>query len=345
MGNRYSHLSLDDRCRIACLQEAGYSLCQIAASLGRTPSTISREIDRNSGNTVGYKPSWADDLAWSRRWRGSKLERQPTLRHHVLQHLAMGWSPEQVAGRLTRDKVSPRISHESIYRFIHAQIARTKDGSWRLYLHQGKSRRGWGRRKISQTHRIKDRVCISKRPAYIERRKQIGHWEADLLHPQKSGACVLVAIERATLFVHLAKQDGKYAKPVTDQLNTWFQTMPSNLRRTLTQDNGPEFALHHHLHPLGLKTYFCKPHHPWEKGSVENMNGRLRRYIPLGTDPESFSNQDLIQLADRINNTPRKRLGFRTPAELFLPKLKPLHFKCESTKPNSAAWMSVMPRS
>ena len=331
MGKIYSHLSLDDRCRIALLHEAGQSCTKIASDLGRAPSTISREIGRNSGSQVGYKPAWADDLAWSRRWRGSKLERQPALRDHVLQHLAMGWSPEQVAGRLTRDKVSPRVSHESIYGFIHAQIARTKDYSWRLYLRQGKSQRGWGRRKVSQTQRIKDRVCISKRPVYIERRKQIGHWEADLLHPRKSGACVLVAIERATLFVHLAKQDGKHAKPVSDQLSAWFQTMPPNVRRTLTQDNGPEFALHHNLHPLGLKTYFCKPHHPWEKGSVENMNGRLRRYIPLGTDPGSFSNQDLIQLADRFNNTPRKRLGFQTPAELFLPKLKPLHFKFEST--------------
>ncbi len=111
---------------------------------------------------VGYKPALADDLAWSRRWRGSKLERQPALRDHVLQHLAMGWSPEQVACLLTRDKVSPRVSDEYIYGFIDAQIARTKDYSWCLYLRQGKSQRGWGRRKMAQTQRTKDRFSYVK---------------------------------------------------------------------------------------------------------------------------------------------------------------------------------------
>jgi transposase, IS30 family len=335
MGKSYSHISLEERYRIALLHEAGQSFGKIATALGRSPSTISREIERNSGRRVGYKPAWADDVAWARRWKGSKLERQSALRDHVLQHLAMGWSPEQIAGRLTHDKASLRISHESIYRFIYTQTERTKDYSWRLYLPQAKARRGWGRRQLKPTFRIKHRVCISQRPLHIENRKQIGHWEADLLHPRKSGACVLVAVERATLFVRLARQDTKHAHPVAEQLSAWFKAMPKHLRRTLTQDNGPEFAEHQQLHALDLKTYFCKPHHPWEKGSVENMNGRLRKYIPLGTDPESFSNQDLINLADRLNNTPRKRLGFKTPAELFLPKLKPLHFKCESTFPLS----------
>lgn len=331
MGQRYSHLSLDERCRIACLHEDGQSLRKIAASLDRETSTVSRELKRNRGNKVGYKATWADDQAWARRWRGSRMACQPDLQKHVLDHLAMGQSPEQVAGRLAHDKVTPGISHESIYRFIYAQITRTNDYRWRLYLPRSKSKRGRIRKAKGPVDHIKNRIPISQRPSYIEKRRQAGHWETDLLHPRKSGAAVLVAIERATRFVLMAKQPGKHAKPVSDQLSQWFTAMPENLRRTLTQDNGPEFSLHHHLNPLGIKTYFCKPHQPWQKGSVENMNGRIRRHIPLGTDPDTFTNGDLQILASRLNNTPRKCLGFKTPAELFLQKLNLLHFECEST--------------
>ena len=162
---------------------------------------------------------------------------------------------------------------------------------------------------------------------------QEAYWETDLLNPRKSGAAILVAQERASLFTLLAKQPVKQAQPVADQIKSWFKPMPAELRRTLVQDNGPEFFLHYQLHDLGVKTYFCDPHSPWQKGGVENMNGRIRRYIPLGTDPESFSNNDLQTLAHRLNATPRKCLGFKTPAEVFSSQL--LHFKCESTSPLS----------
>ena len=241
----------------------------------------------------------------------------------------MGWSPEQVAGRLARETTSMRVSHETIYRFIYDQIRRTNDYSWRLYLPRAKSQRGWRQRPHHPMEHIKDRVSLRERPSYIDKRIQFGHWEADLLHPRKKGAAVLVDIERASRFTLLAKQPGKQAQPVVDRIKTWFSAMPEPMRRTLTQDNGPEFFLHHQLHELGVKTYFCDPHSPWQKGSVENMNGRLRRYIPLGTDPDSFSDNDLQSLATRINNTPRKCLGFKTPAEVFSSQL--LHFKCEST--------------
>jgi transposase, IS30 family len=331
MGQRYKHIDFDERARIALLREAGQSLRQIAAALGRPPSTISREVRRNSGSQVGYKLKWADDQAWSRRWRGSKLERQPALLNYVLEHLAKGQSPEQIAGRLALEHSNLRISHESIYRFIYAQIARKKDYNWRNYLAQAKSKRGWGRRQAKSPQHIKDRVSISERPAFVEHRMQVGNWEVDLLHPRKSGACVLVAVERATRMVLLAKQNSKHATPISDQLISWFTAMPPHMCKTLTQDNGPEFSSHHLLNPLGIKTYFCNPHQPWQKGSVENMNGRIRRTIPLGTDPDSFNQADLTALQNRLNSTPRKCLGFRTPEELFMPHLKPLHFKCEST--------------
>jgi len=332
MGQKYEQLSLEERCAIARLHEDGQSIRQIAASLGRSASTISRELKRNSGNKVGYKPAWADDQAWSRRWRGSRLARQSCLREFVLRHLAMGWSPEQISGRLALEKGCTVISHESIYRFIYAQIRRTNDFSWRLFLPRGKSVRGRRRRIPKMPWINKNRVSIALRPACINQRIEPGHWEADLLLPRQTGASVLVAHERASRFTFLAKQPDKQALPLVNQIKSWFSLLPPHLRRSLTQDNGSEFSQHQRLHSLGVHTYFCDPYSPWQKGSIENMNGRIRRFIPAGTDARSFSNNDLQALAFSLNHTPRKCLGFKTPAEVFSAHL--LHFKCESTKAN-----------
>src|SRR5687768_6554957 len=245
MGTYYEQLSLDERCAIAGLRADGHSIRQIATRLDRSASSISRELKRNTGAQVGYKPGYAGEQAWARRWRGSRLARQPALRQFVLDRLAMGWSPEQVAGRLTRDKSSMRISHESIYRFIEAQIRRTNTFGWRHYLPRAKSKRGWRRRPHQPIAHIKDRVSIECRPAHVNSRRQSGHWEADLLHPRKSGAAILVAQERTTRYTLLAKQPGKHAQPVVDRIKLWFGVLPVQLRRSLTQDNGPEFFLHH----------------------------------------------------------------------------------------------------
>ena len=331
MGTRYEQLSLEERCAIASLERDGHSIRQIATRLDRSASTISRELKRNSGVQVGYKPAYASEQAWARRWRGSRLARQPALRQIVLDRLAMGWSPEQIAGRLTREQSNMRISHESIYRFIDAQIRRTKNYDWRYYLPRAKSGRGWRRRSGPNLDLIKHRVWIDSRPAHVQNRRQCGHWEVDLLHPRKSGAVVLVMQERSTRYTVLAKQQGKHAQPIIEQIKRWLGALPPQLRRSLTQDNGPEFSQHHQLHPSGIKTYFCHKHSPWEKGGIENTNGRIRRYIPRGTDPDSFSDADLHSLARRMNDTPRKCLGFKTPAEAFANQV--LHLKCESTFP------------
>lgn len=263
------------------------------------------------------------------------MVRQPALYERVMTKLVMGWSPEQIAGRLAREHSALKISHESIYRFIYAEIARTNDYSWRRLLPRGKSKRGRRRRRHGPVEHIKDRVSIDKRPVFVNRRRQAGHWEADLLMLSDKKHNLLVAQERTSRFTFLAKQDGKAAQPTVDRLKAWLAPLPFSLRRSLTQDNGPEFFLHHQLAPLGLKTFFCDPRSPWQKGGVENMNGRIRRFIPLKTKPDSFSDNDLQALADRLNSTPRKCLGFKTPAEVFSKLLHPLHFKCESTFPLS----------
>ena len=331
MGKHYQQFSLEERSAIARLYKDGQSIRQIAAALDRPPSSVAREIKRNSTKTLGYRPDYAEILSRSRRWSGSKLSRNTALRKAVLGRLAIGWSPEQIAGRMAHEQQAVTISHESIYRFIYAEIARTKDYRWRHYLPRAKSKRSRGKRRYRSIQHIYARVPISERSKHVEQRQEPGHWESDLLHPTKHGAAILVHVERCSRFTLLAKHAGKHAAPISQQLRQWFSAMPENLRKTVTHDNGPEFFLHHQLHALGLKTFFCNPHSPWQKGTVENMNGRIRRFIPRGTNPNSFTEQDIKALAHKLNHTPRKCLAYKTPAEVFKQYLKPLHFNCEST--------------
>ncbi len=178
MAQQHRHLDLEDRCAIARLHEAGQSRREIAAALDRAPSTVSRELKRNRGAKVGYKPAYAQEQTRARRWTGARLERDDELRSLVLGCLKSGWSPEQIAGRLRQQKAATTISHESIYRFIYAQIRRTQDYAWRHYLPRAKFKRGCrGRKGGSPAQFIKDRVPIGKRPIYINARRQAGHWK------------------------------------------------------------------------------------------------------------------------------------------------------------------------
>jgi len=251
MEQSYAHLDLEDRCAIARLHQQGCSIRQIAAALDRSPSSISRELKRNSGTQLGYKPAYADQKAKARRWTGSKLERDHELREIVLQGLARRWSPEQVAGWLRRSKPPRRISYETIYRFIYAQIRRTNDGAWRLYLPRQKYKRGRRPRPGgSPAKLIKDRVPISLRPKAADARRQTGHWEADLMLFRKYGQAILAAHERKSRILLLAKQPCKRAKPTIRRLLAWLKPFDNRLVRTLTFDNGTEFAEHHTLTPL-----------------------------------------------------------------------------------------------
>lgn len=332
MGQHYGQLSLDERCEIARLRAEGASIRQIAAALDRSASTISREVKRNSGRDTGYSPSIAQDRTAARRWNGSKLDRDATLRQRVLSLLAQGWSPEQVSGRLKLEAGRAIVSYETIYRFIHAQIRRTNDGSWRHYLPQARYRRGRRRRKVgSSTKTFKRRVSIDKRPASIASRRSAGHWEADLMAFSKYGQNILVAHERRSRFLMLARQSSKRSRSVVNRLTRWLAPLPANLRRSVTFDNGTEFAEHWRLNDrIGAKTYFCDPHSPWQKGGVENAIGRMRRRMPRKTDLAALPLKDIRNAVDRYNATPRKCLGWKTPAEAFSAS-NPLHFNCEST--------------
>jgi len=330
MGTKYAQISIEERCRIASLQEQGRSIRQIAAALDRAPSTVAREIKRNAGPRVDYRPAYANEQTRARRWKGSKLERNQSLRRAVLGRLEQGWSPEQVAGRFAREQANPSVSHETIYRFIYAQIARTKDYSWRNYLPRSKSKRGCrGRRGGSSASFIEGRIPLAERPAEARDRKTPGHWEADLMMFAKYGQAILTVHERSSRILLAARPGNKTANLVAELIEQLLRPVPSQLRRTITFDNGTEFARHSRLHSLDLKTFFCDPYAPWQKGGIENAIGRMRRLIPRKTDLATISDRHFTALLQAYNATPRRCLDFRTPAELILDQL--LHFKCEST--------------
>src|SRR5574341_827341 len=229
MGARkYRHFSIEERCEIARRCQAGESVRQIAAALDRSPSSIARELERNSGS-LGYKPSYASEQAHARRWRGSRLLRQPALQELVLKLLKRGLSPEAVAGRLALEKGKQVISHESIYRFIYAQIARTKNYAWRRYLPRGKVKRGYrGRKGGSSALHIVDRVSIAERPARFADRANAGHWEADSM--QFAGYRFALALhERSSRLIWLQRQPTKQAAGVAKAIHPLLAHFPKAL--------------------------------------------------------------------------------------------------------------------
>lgn len=328
MGQRYRQFSVEERIELARLRAAGVSIRQIAAGLDRAPSSVARELKRNSGVQVGYQPIYAQQQARARRWSGSKLDRDAELRGSVLDQLRCGWSPEQIAGRLKG--ASRSVGAETIYRFIYGQITRHNDFTWRNYLPRAKSRRGWrpSRGGSSALH-MKHRIGLSARPAEVLERTSPGHWEADLMAFSRYGQNILMLHERMSRALIGARLPSKQAEPVASALVAALRSLPAPLRQTVTFDNGTEFARHYDLNAIGIDTYFCDPHAPWQKGGIENAIGRMRRFLPRKTDLASLDNNDFTKLIAAYNATPRKCLDWKTPAEAFSQHL--LHFKREST--------------
>jgi IS30 family transposase len=337
MAKTYKQLSLRERIELDRMSGEGQSVRAIAAALRRSPSTISRELRRNSMPTKtwsgGYEPERAEALAERRRrWDARfKLTRDESLRNHVREHLEAGWSPEQISGELRLQHGHSVISHESIYRFIYHRSDQ-KD-YWHRLLPRRKSRRGrLDKRGGSPVDRIQDRVSIDQRPAEVAARDTPGHWEGDLMLFQRHRQALLISHERRSRVLLVRRQPNKAATPVAIHLLSQFGALPPAMRQTVTFDNGTEFAYHYELNrQLGMATYFCDPHAPWQKGGIENAIGRMRRRLPRKTDLATISLAELDHLAAAYNHTPRKCLGFRTPAQVFCEQLKVLHFNRECT--------------
>ncbi len=327
MGTSYSQLGLRERIEIEIMRRLRHSVRAIALALQRSPSSISRELRRNGRPTKQWRGAYDGERAHGlaerrRRWDARhKLERQPVLRALVRDCLAMGWSPEQIAGRLAQHQPNLAISHESIYRFIYHRSAQ-KD-YWHKLLPRAKHRRGRMRRGgVSPVALIKARVPLSQRPAEAMARTVPGHWEADLMLFSRYGQAVLVTHERSSRWLCVERLPNKGAQGVSDRLLAQIQALPPPLRRSMTFDNGSEFAQHHRLNTIGLPTYFCDTHAPWQKGGIENAIGRLRRTLPRKADLATLDDQAIQSLVERYNDTPRKCLAFRTPAELFSELIK-----------------------
>lgn len=319
MGEHYSQLDMDERIEIARLQREGKSLCEIGRRLGRHHTTISREVRRNSLPQSGYKPAWADHMAFCRCRKGAKLERLKPLQDYVRDRLAMGWSPEQIAGRLRHEGAQHRVSHESIYRFVYSRSGREQKLS--RYLAHRKAKRGLRYFKAKKEP-IPDERSIANRPQTVEQRQEFGHWEGDLMQFRTQRGALLNLTERSTRLTLLSSLPSKKAEPTGLAVAELLLALPQAARKSLTFDRGGEFADYRTMKDkLAADIWFCDPHSPWQRGTVENTNGILRRDMPRKTDITDYTDRDIQMIQILINSTPRKCLGYRTPAEAFNEKL------------------------
>jgi IS30 family transposase len=318
-------LSLEEREEISRDLAAGDSLRCIARRLGRAPSTISREVDRNGGRH-GYRALHADKTATARarRPKPAKLAADPLLRMLVSDKLACRWSPEQIAGWLARqypDNPEMRVSHETIYRSLFVQSRGALRRELTRYLRSGRGvRRPRGHRGLKGKGggKITGAVHISQRPAEAQDRAVPGHWEGDLLFG-KGMSPIGTLVERSTRFVLLTKLTYHDSETVTAALARHIQTLPAQLRRSLTWDQGLEMARHAQFTvDTGVQVYFCDPKSPWQRGSNENTNGLLRQYFPRKVvDFHAYTQDDLDAVAAELNRRPRQTLAFMTPSEKF----------------------------
>jgi IS30 family transposase len=316
-------LTLTEREEISRGIVAGRSIRSIAASLGRAPSTISREINRNGGQQY-YRANQADQAAWDRAHRPKvcKLVENRSLARIVARKLQLEWAPEQIAGWLKHtypDDENYQVSHETIYRslFIQARGALKKELLQHLRRTRAMRRSRHHTQKTADHGRITDTVSIRERPASVEDRAVPGHWEGDLVMGSNNSQ-IATLVERNTRYVMLAKINGKDSETVINALIKQAHKLPRELYKSLTWDRGKEMAEHKRFTlATDIKVYFCDPQHPWQRGSNENTNGLLRQYFPKGTDLSVNSQAKLNAVARRLNERPRKTLDYETPAERF----------------------------
>ncbi len=316
-------LTLSEREEISRGIVAQQSIRSMASLLGRSPSTVSREVRRNGGYDQ-YRAALADESAWvrARRPKRCKLAMSPRLRQAVARTLRLNWSPEQIAGWLKQahpGEESYHVSHETIYRslFVQARGVLKKE----LLQHLRSKRTIRRARQASQQGdrrgQITDIVSISERPASVEDRAVPGHWEGDLLSGSKN-SYIATLVERHTRYVMLAKVANKDTQTVVSALIKQAKKLPNELYKSLTWDRGKELADHRQFTlATDIDVYFCDPQSPWQRGSNENTNGLLRQYFPKGTDLSVHSQVQLNKVARQLNERPRKTLEFKTPAERF----------------------------
>jgi len=318
MPTTYNHLSSHERDLLAVLRSQGHSLRQIARVLGRDPGTVSRELRRNAPPiyTGYYLAHKAHRRSEERNCRSRTRPRLKTagLRRYVADRLRHGWSPELIAGRLRLRGAGPAVSHEAIYQWLYADARHLIPCLVRA--HRRRKNRGYSRRH-TRSH-IPGRVSICQRPARVGTRRERGHWETDTMISRCSAAALQVTVERTARYAKLAKLPAKAARAMSVALTRRLSHYPPALRRSLTYDNGSENTEHERTNRvLGTRSYFCEPYHSWERGTVENTIGLVRRFFPKQTGLAQISKSRVQSVERWLNHRPRKCLGFKTPAEVF----------------------------
>ena len=343
MGACYDHLSAEERGAIMGMKSQGASARAIAMQLGRSPSTIGRELRRNGYRSAqergpmgrpaiagGYDALRAGQRARRLRRKARrvrKLDREGLLWSVVRQHLELGWSPEQIAGTLGC------VSHETIYTAIYAAPCGSLRRELTLLLRQGRAKRRPRSRGAERRGKMQDLLSIHVRPPEANDRLLPGHWEGDIIKGAGNHSAVGTLVDRKSLFVMLAKVDNCSALAALEGFSAAFAPLEPEQRKTLTYDQGKELALHAKLaERTGLTIYFADPHSPWQRGICENTNGLLRQYLPKSVDLRQFSQRQLDTIAWRLNTRPRKTLGFRTPAQVFFEN----YFKNAKAQPTVA---------
>jgi len=313
-------LRLEEREEISRGIAAGRSIRRIAARLGRAPSTVSREVRRHGGASA-YRASQADADAWEMALRPKpcRLAAHPELRWCVAQKLALEWSPEQISGWLKREFPADegmQVSHETIYRSLFVQTRGVLKKELMAHLRTARQmRQAKGGTRRSGLGQLVDTVSIRERPAEAEDRAVPGHWEGDLLSGAKN-THMATLVERHSRFAMLIKVPSKDTATVVGALSKHVRKLPVELRRSLTWDRGKEMAEHKTFTvATKVQVYFCDPRSPWQRGSNENTNGLLRQYFPRGTGLSGYWPARLNRSGVRLNQRPRKRLGFEAPAD------------------------------
>jgi len=308
--------TLHERERVAQLLAKKTSYRKIGRELGRSHTSISREVRRN-GASDGYWPAQAHQQAQARR-RARPLKRKlddPELNEYVRLRLVKAWSPEQIAGRRGHEAVmgSPRVSHETIYRWIRNSPQRSH---WERFL-----RRGGRRKQLEKRGKLPRRVEIVGRPEVVRQRSRHGDWEGDTIVGARRQSGLVSLVERKSGYLLLSKTPRLKATPVRRVIQRQAATLPESLKHTLTLDNGKEFAEHEQLaRRTGLAIYFAQPYCAWQRGTNENTNGLVRQFLPKGMDFSYLRHHHLQHIQDLLNHRPRERLGWRTPHEdLFSP--------------------------
>lgn len=316
-------LTLSEREEISRSIVDGQSIRSIAKRLGRSPSTVSRELARNGGRET-YRANTADQAAWDRATRPKvcKLVVNQTLANAVAARLQLQWAPEQIAGWLKHtypgDETN-QVSHETIYRslYIQARGALKKELVEHLRRTRIMRRSRHHTQKKDNHGRITDAVSISERPPEVEDRAVPGHWEGDLLFGDANSQ-IATLVERQTRYVMLVKVDRKDSETVVNALIKQARKLPQELYKSLTWDRGKEMSAHKRFTlATDIQVYFCDPQHPWQRGTNENTNGLLRQYFPKGMSLANYSQAKLNAVARKLNERPRKTLNYETPAERF----------------------------